>query len=112
MYLRRLWIAGFLLIAGCGGDDTRASVQLLHVSYDATRELYTELNAAFVAAYQASHQVTVAIKQSHGGSGKQARSVIDGLPADVVSLALAADLDAIADRGLIAKDWQSRLPNR
>ncbi len=99
-------------LIGCGGDDARASVQLLNVSYDATRELYAELNASFVAAYEQSHKVTIAIKQSHAGSGKQARSVIDGLEADVVSLAHAGDIDAIAARGLIARDWRTRLPDR
>src|SRR5262249_1943866 len=73
---------------------------------------YQELDAAFAAAYKDAKHVTVTIKQSHGGSGKQARSVIDGLEADVVSLALAGDIDAIADNGLIPKDWQSRLPDR
>ena len=100
-----------LASAACG-DETKASVTLLNVSYDPTRELYGDINAAFIASYEASHKVTVAIKQSHGGSGKQARSVIDGLEADVVSLALAGDIDAIADKGLIAKDWQARLPDR
>jgi sulfate/thiosulfate transport system substrate-binding protein len=96
----------------CSSDESKASVTLLNVSYDPTRELYGDINTAFVAAYEASHKVTVAIKQSHGGSGKQARSVIDGLDADVVSLGLAGDIDAIADKGLIAKDWQTRLPDR
>ena len=98
-------------LVACSGDEPKAgSVELLNVSYDPTRELYGEINRAFAAAYQASNKVTVTIKQSHGGSGKQARSVIDGLEADVVSLALAGDIDAIADKGLTAKDWQTRLP--
>ena len=106
-----------LLLTACGSSETAAtsgsasSVELLNVSYDPTRELYQDLDAAFAAAYQRDHHVTVTIKQSHGGSGKQARSVIDGLGADVVSLALASDIDAIADKGLLAKDWQSRLPD-
>ncbi len=95
---------------GCGDTGDGASVELLNVSYDPTVELYQDLDAAFAAAYEASHHVAVAIRQSHGGSGKQARSVIWGLDADVVSLALAGDIDAIAAKGLVAKDWQSRLP--
>jgi sulfate transport system substrate-binding protein len=98
---------------GCRGNESpQAAVTLLNVSYDPTRELYGDLNAAFIASYGRSHQVKVAIKQSHGGSGKQARSVIDGIEADVVSLALAGDIDAIAAKGLLATDWQSRLPER
>jgi sulfate transport system substrate-binding protein len=81
--------------------------ELLNVSYDPTRELYQEINGAF--AKSVGRPVT--IRQSHGGSGKQARAVIDGLPADVVTLALAYDIDEIAQRGLIAKDWAKRLPN-
>jgi sulfate/thiosulfate transport system substrate-binding protein len=95
----------------CSSEDS-TGVTLLNVSYDATRELYGDLNNAFAASYEKSHKVSVTIKQSHGGSGKQARSVIDGLEADVVSLGLAGDIDAIADKGLIAKDWQTRLPDR
>jgi len=85
--------------------------QLLNVSYDPTRELYQQINAAFARRWQASTKQPITIKQSHGGSGKQARAVIDGLPADVVTLALAYDVDAIAQRGLIASNWQGRLPN-
>jgi len=88
-----------------------ADVNLLNVSYDPTRELFVAVNKAFAARYQAETGRTVEIKQSHGGSGTQARAVIDGLQADVVTLALAYDVDAIAERGLIAKDWQTRLPD-
>lgn len=88
-----------------------ADVSLLNVSYDPTRELYQQFNKAFAAQYKAETGKTVEIKASHGGSGKQARSVIDGLQADVVTLALAYDIDAIADRGFIAQDWQKRLPD-
>ena len=88
-----------------------ASVQLLNVSYDPTRELYQDVNAAFARQWAASKKQQVSIRQSHGGSGKQARSVIDGLKADVVTLALAYDIDSIADRKLIAPNWQKRLPN-
>lgn len=85
-----------------------ADISLLNVSYDPTRELYQDVNAAFARDWKAKTGDTVTIKQSHGGSGKQARSVLDGLPADVVTLALAYDIDALAERGLIAKDWQKR----
>ena len=86
-------------------------IKLLNVSYDPTRELYAEINTAFAADYAKKTGITVTIDQSHGGSGKQARAVIDGLRADVVTLALAGDIDSIADRGRqLPKDWQSRLP--
>src|SRR6266404_2081714 len=87
-----------------------ADVTLLNVSYDPTRELYADFNKAFAAAYQKETGRSVEIKQSHGGSGSQARAVIDGLQADVVTLALAYDVDAIAAKGLIPADWQKRLP--
>ena len=87
-----------------------ADIQLLNVSYDPTRELYVEVNKAFAEKYKAETGNRVTIKQSHGGSGKQARSVIDGLTADVVTLALAYDIDQIAERGLLPADWQKRLP--
>jgi len=84
---------------------------LLNVSYDPTRELYTDVNAAFAKHWQEKHGVRVTINQSHGGSGKQARSVIDGLEADVVTLALAFDIDALHEQAqLIPADWQKRLP--
>lgn len=88
-----------------------ADSQLLNVSYDPTRELYQDINQAFAKQWKQTAGDTVKIKQSHGGSGKQARTVIDGLDADVVTLALAYDIDEIAGRGLLAKDWQKRLPN-
>jgi sulfate/thiosulfate-binding protein len=88
-----------------------ADVTLLNVSYDPTRELYVDFNKAFAARFKADTGKTIEIRQSHGGSGRQARSVVDGLAADVVTLALAYDIDEIAERGLIAKDWQQRLPN-
>lgn len=99
-----------LLLAG---RPVRAQdVRLLNVSYDPTRELYTEINAAFAKVWKARTGKTLSVQQSHGGSGKQARSVIDGLPADVVTLALAYDIDAIAERGRsLPKDWQKRLPH-
>jgi sulfate/thiosulfate-binding protein len=92
------------------GSAFAADVTLLNVSYDPTRELYVDFNKAFTAAYQKETGKSVEIKQSHGGSGSQARAVIDGLQADVVTLALAYDIDAIASKGLIAADWQKRLP--
>jgi len=83
---------------------------LLNVSYDPTRELYRAIDDAFAKQYKEKANVDLTIRQSHGGSGRQARSVIDGLEADVVTLALAYDIDAIADRGLLPADWQARLP--
>ena len=88
------------------------SVELLNVSYDPTRELYVTINAAFARDWAARTGDTVTVKQSHGGSGRQARSVIEGLQADVVTLALAYDIDVIAERGLIDPNWQQRLPDR
>ncbi len=90
----------------------QAEVTLLNVSYDPTRELYQEFNAAFVKHWAAQGGEAVTINQSHGGSGKQARAVIDGLEADIVTLALAYDISAIAEKsGLMAKDWQNAYPN-
>jgi sulfate transport system substrate-binding protein len=98
----------FLFSQAAFGKD----ITLLNVSYDPTRELYAEVNKAFIADWKARTGDTVTINQSHGGSGKQARSVIDGLPADVVTLALAFDVDALQSRGkLIPPGWQARLPN-
>jgi sulfate transport system substrate-binding protein len=108
--MRRL-LAVFAASVLLTGAAQAADVNLLNVSYDPTRELYAALNKAFAAKYQAETGKTIEIKQSHGGSGKQARSVIDGLAADVVTLALAYDVDAIAERGLLATDWQKKLPN-
>jgi sulfate transport system substrate-binding protein len=101
---------GLALSAALIGDAHAADVTLLNVSYDPTRELYVNLNKAFAEKYQAANGKSIEIKQSHSGSGKQARSVIDGLQADVVTLALAYDIDEIAERGLLAKDWQKKLP--
>ena len=106
-------VRGFLTIAAgllWAGSALAADVSLLNVSYDPTRELYAEFNKAFAAAYQKETGKSIEIKQSHGGSGSQARAVIDGLQADVVTLALAYDIDAIAAKGLIPADWQKRLP--
>ena len=94
------------------GSATAAETTLLNVSYDPTRELYAEVGAEFAAQWKAKTGTDLRIQASHGGSGKQARSVIDGLEADVVTLALAFDIDAIAEKGrLLPADWQSRLPH-
>lgn len=92
------------------GSNAFADLSLLNVSYDPTRELYQEYNAAFAKHWKSKSGETVSIKASHGGSGKQARAVIDGLDADVVTLALAYDIDEVANAGLLAKDWQNKLP--
>ena len=103
-----LWFVAFASVTA----RAQASVSLLNVSYDPTRELYVEFNAAFAKHWKATSGQEVTIKQSHGGSGKQARSVIDGLEADVVTLALAGDVDALNKQAhLIAPNWQKRLPN-
>jgi sulfate/thiosulfate-binding protein len=103
-------IAALLAVSGPGAFA--ADVELLNVSYDPTRELYQDFNAAFARQWAARTGAKVAIKQSHGGSGKQARTVIDGLSADVVTLALAYDIDEIAAKAkLLPKDWQKRLPH-
>ena len=94
------------------GAASAADVTLLNVSYDPTRELYKNINTAFAAEWKAKTGDSVTINQSHGGSGAQARAVIDGLDADVVTLALAYDIDVIADKAqLLPKDWQKRLPD-
>ena len=101
------WMAGLALTMAAAAQ---ADTTLLNVSYDPTRELYADFNAAFAKQWKAKTGETVSVKQSHGGSGKQGRSVIDGLEADVVTLALAYDVDALAEKGnLIPKDWQKRL---
>ncbi|MGA2433705.1 MAG: sulfate ABC transporter substrate-binding protein [Bryobacteraceae bacterium] len=108
-------IGAFALLTGCSNGTSTASqpVRLLNVSYDPTRELYQEFNRAFAAEWKRKTGQDVVIEQSHGGSGKQARAVIDGLQADVVTLALAYDIDAIADKAhSIKPDWEKRLPDR
>ena len=110
---RRHWLAlslGTLLLSLAQAQSPAAN--LLNVSYDPTRELYVDLNAAFARHWKAKTGQDVAIRQSHGGSGKQARSIIDGLDADVATLALAGDTDALhSQAGLIPRDWQKRLPH-
>ncbi|WP_018229179.1 sulfate ABC transporter substrate-binding protein [Methyloversatilis universalis] len=108
----RTLAASLLLGTALAGNALAADITLLNVSYDPTRELYQDFNAAFAKHWKAKSGDNVTIKQSHGGSGKQARSVIDGLEADVVTLALAYDVDALHDNGkLIPADWQKRLPH-
>ena len=114
---RRYLIAGALATAAAAFAPlaplaAQSAVQLLNVSYDPTRELYREVNANFAKRWKAQTGQDVAIRQSHGGSGKQARAVIDGLQADVVTLALAYDIDEIAQRAkALPANWQTRLPN-
>jgi sulfate/thiosulfate-binding protein len=108
------------MLSACGSNNNEAQgssssdpakvpdpIELLNVSYDPTRELYEEFNASFAEYWKQKTGGTVKIKQSHGGSGSQARAVIDGLDADIVTLALAGDIDAIADKGILKKDWQT-----
>src|SRR4051794_34585849 len=110
-FYRSLLIASFALCLAIIGQAHAQTTELLNVSYDPTRELYRDLNREFVAEWKAKTGQAVSIRQSHGGSGAQARAVIDGLNADVVTLALAADIDAIAKRtGKIPADWQKKLP--
>jgi sulfate/thiosulfate transport system substrate-binding protein len=108
LFLTALLLPLALGVHPSGGAQNNA-VTLLNVSYDPTRELYTQINAAFAKDHQAKTGQSVTINQSHGGSGSQARAVIDGLQADVVSLALAYDIDAMADRGVLEKKWQGKL---
>lgn len=112
---RRDIAAGALVAAAAPASLAQAAappVTLLNVSYDPTRELYKEINAAYAKYWKSRTGQTVTVNQSHGGSGKQARAVIDGLEADVVTLALAADIDEISERArLLPANWQSRLPN-
>ncbi len=104
-------LTGLLAAATLGGTAVAADITLLNVSYDPTRELYQDYNAAFAKHWKAKAGDSLTFNQSHGGSGKQARAIIDGLEADVATLALAYDIDAIADKGLVPQAWQKRLPN-
>jgi sulfate transport system substrate-binding protein len=98
--------------AGAADDASKGATSLLNVSYDPTRELYEAVNAAFTTQWLAQNGERLTIRQSHGGSGKQARSIIDGLSADVATLALGYDIDALAQHGgLVSADWANRLPN-
>jgi sulfate/thiosulfate transport system substrate-binding protein len=112
MHIYRVFrIASLVLVGLSAAGSAHADTTLLNVSYDPTRELYQEFNRTFAAEWKRRTGETVKINQSHGGSGAQARAVMDGLEADVVTLALAYDIDAIAKRGQIAADWQARLPD-
>jgi len=115
LFAKKIWLAIVALattfVLGLPAAQGQEKIELLNVSYDPTRELYREIDDAFIKTYNNEANIAVTIRQSHGGSGKQARSVIDGLDADVVTLALAYDIDAIASTGLISKDWQARLPH-
>jgi sulfate/thiosulfate transport system substrate-binding protein len=102
--------AALAAAAGCKRAPSPSELKLLNVSYDPTRELYSELNTAFARHREAAGAPKVEIRQSHGGSGKQARAVLDGLEADVVTLALAWDIDVLARAGLVRKGWQDALP--
>ena len=102
------WVLGVIWAIGSGAAV--ADTTLLNVSYDPTREFYQEYNAAFSRHWQEKSKEKIAVKQSHGGSGKQARSVLDGLEADIVTLALAYDVGALAEKKLIPDNWQQRLP--
>lgn len=113
LFRRLILLVSLIIITACGKTDkeNKPIRELLNVSYDPTREMYQEFNEAFIKHWKERTGETVTIRQSHGGSGKQARSVIDGLEADVVTLALAYDIDAIADKsGFISDEWQKRLP--
>jgi sulfate/thiosulfate transport system substrate-binding protein len=127
--MKKIWITllslTFLFVAGCSNQSTtttttekdkeapavKKEVELLNVSYDPTREFYEEFNKSFAAYWEKEKGQKVTINQSHGGSGKQSRSVIDGLEADVVTLALAYDIDVIAEAGKLPVNWQERLDN-
>ena len=100
------WLAA---VAGCKGSGSTS--EILNVSYDPTRELYEAINQSFASSQKGEGKGEPTIKQSHGGSGKQARAVIDGLKADVVTLALAYDIDQLVKKSLVKEDWQTRLPN-
>jgi len=113
--MKRMAISAFILLlavslAACGSKQA-ANIELLNVSYDPTRELYVAFNKAFIAHWEKETGQKISISQSHGGSGKQGRAVIDGLEADVVTLALAYDIDEVAQAGLIDANWQERLPD-
>ncbi|MCB1489630.1 MAG: substrate-binding domain-containing protein, partial [Bauldia sp.] len=104
-------LAVAISIGGIAAGPALADQTILNVSYDPTRELYKEYDAAFAAHWQETAGETVTIEQSHGGSGGQARAVIDGLEADVVTLALEGDINRIAEAGLLPADWRSSLPH-
>ena len=110
-YNKFAFALGATLVAATFNFASAAEVTLLNVSYDVARELYKDINPAFSAAYKKSTGTDVVIKQSHGGSSKQARAVADGLEASVVTMNQANDIDMLADRGLVAQDWAKKFPN-
>lgn len=110
-FTARRWMLGLALAAALPLSAHAAEVELLNVSYDVARELYKDINPAFVADWKKATGETVTVKQSHGGSSKQARSVADGLEASVVTMNQANDIDFLADRGVVAKDWAKKFPN-
>jgi sulfate transport system substrate-binding protein len=105
------WILALAVGAALPIAANAAEPELLNVSYDVARELYKDINPAFIESWKKSTGETVVIKQSHGGSSKQARAVADGLEASVVTMNQANDIDMLADRGLVAKDWAKKFPN-
>ena len=107
----RLLLAALFLVSVCLSHARAADMTILNVSYDPTREFYAAFNKAFAEHWREATGEQITVEQSHGGSGAQARAVMNGLNADVVTLGIASDIDALAKAGLIAKDWQSRLPN-
>lgn len=109
--MKKRWGVTFAILLGIGAGNANAAKDFLNVSYDPTREFYQEYNHSFYTYWKSRTGQEVDFKQSHGGSGKQARAVIDGLQADVVTLALANDIDEIAKAGLIKKNWQKDFPN-
>jgi sulfate/thiosulfate-binding protein len=114
--MKTLWLNTLALLAAAalivaGNADRDKSSELLNVSYDPTRELFVDLNRQFVAKYLNDTGRRLTIKQSHGGSGRQARAVIDGLSADIVTLALPTDVDVLRKQGLVADGWAQRLPH-
>jgi sulfate transport system substrate-binding protein len=109
--MRRLWLVLAALLSLGAGCAIAQDAKLLNVSYDPTREYFQDVNAAFKTYWAGQAHQNVTVTTSNGGSGKQARAVLDGLQADVVTLALAYDIDVLADKGLLAKNWQTRLPD-
>lgn len=107
---RWLWVVSLVFVVTSCRKREATTVRLLNVSYDPTRELYVDVNRAFARHWAETNDEVVSVQQSHGGSGKQARAVIDGLEADVVTLALDYDVNAIQKRGLLVSDWKQRLP--
>ncbi|MEZ5405744.1 MAG: sulfate ABC transporter substrate-binding protein [Verrucomicrobiia bacterium] len=102
---------GLATVLGLAASVYGKNIELLNVSYDPTREFYSDFNLAFQKYWQSKTEQKVVINQSHGGSGKQSRSIVDGLEADVATLALAYDIDMLAEKGVVSQDWQSRLPD-